>query len=416
MFYANDELREYFTKGSLEHTIANELKKVSLEKEFQGMKPHEREERARRVDYVLQYEAELLRIDDDNKEVLHICALNLYYCTSICVNMVKFCRVAAAVRDNLWDWNQYVAYPMQGLPPSLKAYADEKAIIYCLAALGKHGIIQLHPSESFVESHGRHDDDETYVSTESILSELDLKELFTLWDSLGRPHVRYLGDIRRSHDTTEAFLSDNIANKVRFKNHNKGFYYHYQDGSEPIRFDLCINNCFCENMYRLRINPRAPIQCNEEHLYALDFNLERLVMEVSYVMAFDPISDYSTGKDILSIIKKLLPLNTEIIPDIIKSYYLSSTAEPLEETAQIAALRKVHREAFGCEILHENISNKHTPLHHRGALKQIWETPELFIDWAEDSNMHHLYYDLVEPALRDKYGSVSNYKLERLRL
>lgn len=315
--------------------------------------------------------------------------MNIYYAITASATFVRFYRVAAAVRAEYEDWKQYVAYPMRGLPPSLQSVGGEKEILYCLAAMHKHGVINLDPSKPLWKSMRKYEKIDGWNEP----SETDLYELFPLWDSLGRPQIYYCCDFNKIHDSREPFFNKAIEDPRTVFNTSLG-----HDRSGLTMFSVRSINFASGHRIPL-YKPRTRIELDEDHLYTTNICTRPQTKFISYLMAFD-----STTSDILSDVKGLFPNISKLIPQIIRHYYSKANSELYREDDDLTkALRNVNREAFGCDISYDKGNGSAPRLYHRGALKQIWESPELFIDWAEDMKMHVVFYELVVPVLRAKF-------------
>lgn len=259
---------------------------------------------------------------------------------------------AVLIRRNYETWKEYLSNPCKGVPAAFRSFAEDKALIYYLAALSSHGIISLDPSKPFLD--GECVSGEIYIESERPQGYVE--HMLSLWDLLGRPEVEHYDWFERAHEAVfsplrngfrvQEFLKDEI-NLVGGGGKDWGGKYY---GLEPHKDTSSL----------LRYNHKFP-----EKAYCR-VNATSLIYDISHAMVFD-----SLNIDTLELIHELYPDSLNLITQSIRFYRLLNTFSPFSKLLiRDPLLEELQREMF--EV------------------------------WSEDSMMKYIYHDLVEPALRRK--------------
>lgn len=298
-------------------------------------------------------------------------------------NISKAYSAAVLVRRNYELWEQYLLDPRKGVPAAFQSFAEDTKLVYYLAALSKHGIINLDPSKAFL--------DVERVNGEYLIErkrpEGFTEQMLSLWDSLGRPRVNCYDWFERAHDAVFSPLQEGASQYWIYETDSLvggggtfwgGKYYGLHPNDDTI--DILTHE------------KKSP----GEVICRLDTT--SLTSDISLAMVFD-----SPNIDTLELIRELFPTSPDMITRSIRMYRFLSVFSPFTKAMKDDSLsQELHRDMFGADVPYGEGLSHRSPLRHSGALKQIRERPELFEFWAEDPMMNYIYHDLVEPALWEK--------------
>lgn len=321
-------------------------------------------------------------------------AVHFYSVVTSSKNVMGFYHLAALIRKYHQLWKKYLLDPTEGIPAPLQQIAEDKILCFCLTALEIQGIINLDPSKPFINAEPKAD--WKFRFNPEITPECKEKMLES-WNSLGRPYLGWGINMQEY----ERFVSSRRIEEPTL------FY--------PQDCDMLFDQIHSILLWDIRV----PI---EETIYehdgppkcCLEIDFRKISYETSLAIAFEP-----TDMDTLECIRELFPQYPEMVPAIIQDYYvwaLPRRPEPIKDDLifnnmkrdkGLDALRKVHSEGvYGCEysISYKTDLFTKVPLFHRGALRQINEHPELFVELEWDCEMYYIKRNLVEPILEAKYG------------
>lgn len=291
---------------------------------------------------------------------------------------------AVLIRRNYEIWEQYLSDPSKGVPTVFQYFAGNKSLIYYLAALSKHGIINLDPSKPFLN--GELISGEIHIESERPQGYIE--KMLSLWDSLERPKVNSYRWFELAHGAAFSPSRDeNIVQNLFWEADNLvgGNGWTWGGGY----FGLCPQK---DTVHLIRIERKYP----EKVFCRLD--TRSLIESISMAMVFD-LPEIA----ILDSISELIPQIPALITESIRLYRVCSISPPFPKRMMVDTLAQdFHYCMFGLDVPLEEGLSIDSPLHHSSALKHIRERPELFEAWAEDPEMKYLYRDLVEPLLRKK--------------
>lgn len=365
-----------FITRRLSHDPA--LQAPSFVHTFVGMSSEEKEERSCRAYaflkkylYSLETDPEAIKSD-----------INTTYCEkSLKSRVLKFYQACHLIRKNFSEWEKYISDPTNGVSSPLRSVVEDSELVFGLALLDRFKIIHLNPSEPFVS--GKKKSSKIYIDADVTVE--SFKEMLPLWERLGRPDLLE-GDLMNRISDADFSLSETVHREIQVP--DLGL----------VLFDYTYENKLYERVNEvLRWIFFTPIMHHKGTVFKL--GIADLLSIASFAMAFE-----GDDTDILECIRVLFPNEPDYVPWIISEYHRESCSltrcrdQSLETTRQA-----VHQEAFGCGVVLGENRDK-TLIHHRGALLQIENHPELFEKWKDPYKVEYTRY--VVPALLKKLGVV----------